>query len=123
MQTVLWSSARWADGDVVLLGHDLPPLLGSEAAPDDGAGVLAPGGGVDLPAERAPVFVDREQPVSIGAEACRRVELARRAWKRKGRADRLLRADVPEYDRAVGVLGRQRSAVQGERDRQSGRLS
>src|SRR4051812_41441080 len=104
------SSARGADGDVALVGHDLLPLLASEATTDDGAGVLAPGGRVELPAERAPVLVDREEPAPVGGETRRRIQLARRAGEREGRADRLLRADVPQYDRAVGVRGGQGAA-------------
>src|SRR5918999_325469 len=51
------SSAGWASRDVVLLWHDLGPLLGGEAARDP-ASVPPPGVRIDLPAERASVFVD-----------------------------------------------------------------
>jgi hypothetical protein len=47
------SFARVTDRDPVVLGDDLFPLLGRQVA-SDGARVLNPDLGIDLPADRAP---------------------------------------------------------------------
>ena len=66
-RTPVGASARGADRDVVLLGHDLLPLLGGQAAAGDEARLLRPDRGIDLPADRAPVSetANRRSPSGV----------------------------------------------------------
>ena len=70
---------------VVLIRHDLRPLLRREVAASDDARLPPPGRGVDLPADRGPIVGDGEQAVAVGGEARRHPGVAHRG---SGRASR-----------------------------------
>ena len=105
-----------ANRDVVLLGHDLLPLLGGEAAAGDDARLSPPGRRVDLPAERVPVVGEDEQPTAVRGKARREPGIG--PTRHRERADRLLRLDVPQRDLAFSVRPGERTTVGGEGHRE-----
>src|SRR3954451_16964471 len=96
--------ARWR---VVPAREQLVPFGAAEPAPGDGAGLVVPGAGSDVPAVPTAVVEDRVDVVAVGREECGGFGVLR---ARQRRADRSAAREVPQPDLAV-YRGRHDRAV------------